>query len=332
MPEGEAVFLASSFWNSRSRKYVCYRLLPQTLSNTNLCASNKPSLPFSIPESKIKHENHGHGFTDRKPNVYSTSLCAYPQKSCSSNDQLGLLMRRIILISLCISIKCMSIDFRAFLQLKAQWFMLLKCSCLPCQKHAFGNVSGLLSLSSLLSASDCQYLMLKQTNYFKRQLLLCLFEFGSLGEWRGGTVRKVDSMPTNKEGQKKKVSKIVHLPECHLFSQRYHFKIHLRSELRFREPPALQHLNSVTPVPMSSLSACTFMAPSRMVLWCARCSLLGHAHHGIQLYATTTGQRAAPDSHRCSSAGFTVASSFLLCSALWFSATANFCKSFATPT
>lgn len=83
--------------------------------------------------------------------------------------------------------------------------MLLKCSCLPCQQHAFGNVSGLLSLSSLLSASDCQYLMLKQTNYFKRQLLLCLFEFGSLGEWRGGTVRKVDSMPTNKEGQKKNV-------------------------------------------------------------------------------------------------------------------------------
>lgn len=168
--------------------------------------------------------------------------------------------------------------------------------------------------------------MLKQTSYFKRQLLLCLFEFGSLGEWRGGKVRKVDSVPMNKEGQKKCKSKTVHLPECHSCSQRYHFKIHLWSDtLRFREPSALQHLNSVTPVSMSSLSACTFMVPSRMVLWCARCSLLGHAHPGIQLCATTTGQRAAPDSHCHSSAGFIVASCFLLCSALWFSATVNFC-------
>lgn len=109
--------------------------------------------------------------------------------------------------------------------------MLLKCSCLPCQKHAFGNISGLLSLSSLLSASDCQQPLLKQTNYFKRQFLLCLCEFGSLGEWRRGTVRKVDSMPMNKEGGRgESKSKTEHLPECHLCSQGYHFKIHLRSD------------------------------------------------------------------------------------------------------
>lgn len=78
MPEGKTVFLVSSFCNSRSRKYVCHRLLPQTLSKTDLCANNKPSLSFSIPESKIQHKNHGPGFTDRKPNVYITSLCAYP--------------------------------------------------------------------------------------------------------------------------------------------------------------------------------------------------------------------------------------------------------------
>ena len=75
------------------------------------------------------------------------------------------------------------------------------------------------SLFSLLSASDCQCMLLKQTSYFKRQFLFSVFVSLAVF-WEGGRNSKrikVDSGPMNKE--KKCNDKTVHLPELHSFSQ-----------------------------------------------------------------------------------------------------------------